>query len=72
MSSLPAELWYLVLTEKVTPHATSYAGMELKAYGGTYTHGRKILWRKIQREKRRALYTVAESHAPTRAKPPHQ
>jgi hypothetical protein len=60
-------LWAPVLTVKVPQHATSYAGMELIAYGGTDTHhGRKILWRKIQREGRRASHTVTVSHAPTR------
>jgi hypothetical protein len=53
--------------ERLTQHATSYAGMELIAYGGTDTHhGRKILWRKIQREGRRASRTVTVSHAPIR------
>jgi hypothetical protein len=41
--------------------------MGIIAYVGTDTHhGRKILWRKIQREGRRALRTVIVSHAPTR------
>jgi hypothetical protein len=34
--SLPAELWSPVLTVKVPPHATSYTGMRLQAYGGSY------------------------------------
>jgi hypothetical protein len=60
-------LWSLVLTVKVPQHATSYAEMELIAYGGTDTHhGRKILWRKIQREGGRELRIVTVSHAPTR------
>jgi hypothetical protein len=60
-------LLFIKETKYVPQHATSYAGMELIAYGGTDTHhGRKILRRKIQREGRRASRTVTVSHAPTR------
>jgi hypothetical protein len=64
MFSLPAELWSPMITVKQPPHATSYAGMELQAYGGTYTHhGKKIPWRKIQGGGR-ALRTVTVNYAP--------